>query len=340
MGCAVGDAMGLPYEGLSRRRGVRLLGDPSRHRFIVGHGMVSDDTEHTCMVAVALCEHPRDANAFARTFAWHLRIWLLGLPAGIGFATLRAIAKLWLGFPPASSGVFSAGNGPAMRSAILGAAIDDVDELIRFVRAGTLITHSDPKAFEGALAVALAAWCARRDIRQPAEFLAHYRKVAGARASKEFLALLFAVEKSLAASQSTLDFATQLGCGRGISGYIYDTVPIAIHCWLRHPGSYRDAIEEIIRCGGDTDTTAAIVGAIIGSGVGQEGIPPAWRDGLWEWPRSKAWMEKLAVALALATRTGKHATPPGIVPGAGLARNVMFLVVVLVHIARRLLPPY
>ncbi len=340
LGCAVGDAMGLPYEGLSRRRGVRLLGEPSRHRFILGHGMVSDDTEHTCMVAVALCEHPRDVDAFARTFAWHLRTWLLGLPAGIGFATLRAIVKLWLGFPPARSGVFSAGNGPAMRSAILGAAIDDVGELSRFVRAATIITHSDPKAFEGALAVALAAWCARRGIHNPAEFLAHFRRAAGESASDEFLALLLAVEESVAAEQSTLDFAARIGCGNGISGYIYHTVPVALHCWLSHPENYRDAIDEIIRCGGDTDTTAAIVGAIIGSGVGREGIPTAWREGLWEWPRSKAWMEKLAAALELAIRTGKRAPFPRIFPLIGLARNAVFLAAVFVHIAHRLLPPY
>ena len=55
LGCAVGDAIGLPYEGLSKRRGVRLLREPDRHRFISGRGMVSDDTEHTCMVAQALC---------------------------------------------------------------------------------------------------------------------------------------------------------------------------------------------------------------------------------------------------------------------------------------------
>ena len=56
LGCAVGDALGLPYENLSRRRGVRLLGEPDRHRFLFGRGMVSDDTEHTCMVAQALCD--------------------------------------------------------------------------------------------------------------------------------------------------------------------------------------------------------------------------------------------------------------------------------------------
>ena len=51
LGTAVGDAMGLPYEGLSRRRGKRLIGPPDRHHFFFGRGMVSDDTELTCMVS-------------------------------------------------------------------------------------------------------------------------------------------------------------------------------------------------------------------------------------------------------------------------------------------------
>lgn len=340
LGCAVGDAIGLPYEGLSRRRGVHLLGEPARHRFLLGRGMVSDDTEHTCMVALALCAHPRDVNAFARAFAWRLRAWLLGMPAGIGFATLRAILKLWLGFSPARSGVFSAGNGPAMRSAIFGAAIDNPDTLVRFVRAATVITHSDPKAFEGALAVAIAAWCARRGIHNPAEFIGHYQAIAGDSATEEFISLLATVERSVAMKHSTLDFAIQLGCGRGVSGYIYHTVPVALHGWLSNPGSYRNAVGEIILCGGDTDTTAAIVGAIVGSGVGRDGIPLAWREGLWEWPRTKTWMEGLVAVVAQAVQTGKPARPPGVFPGVSLARNVVFLAVVLIHIARRLLPPY
>jgi ADP-ribosylglycohydrolase len=37
LGTAVGDAIGLPYEGLSRRRAAKLLGQPDRHRFFYGH---------------------------------------------------------------------------------------------------------------------------------------------------------------------------------------------------------------------------------------------------------------------------------------------------------------
>src|SRR4051812_14858214 len=143
LGTAVGDALGLPYENLSKRRGVRLLGEPDRHRFLCGRGMVSDDTEHTCMVAEALCAAPCDPEAFVPDLARRLRWWLLGLPAGIGLATLRATLRLWLGYGPARSGVFSAGDGPAMRSAVLGAAIDDLALLRRFVEASSRMTHTD-----------------------------------------------------------------------------------------------------------------------------------------------------------------------------------------------------
>ena len=54
LGTAIGDALGLPDEGVSRQRATRMLGPPDRHRFFLRRGMFSDDTEHTCMVAQAL----------------------------------------------------------------------------------------------------------------------------------------------------------------------------------------------------------------------------------------------------------------------------------------------
>lgn len=340
LGCAVGDAIGLPYEGLSRRRGVRLLGSPTRHRLLLGRGMVSDDTEHTCLVAQALCEQPADSRAFARVLARRLRWWLLGVPAGIGLATLRATVKLWLGCSPEHSGVFSAGNGPAMRSAVLGAAIDDLPTLRQFVRASTVLTHTDPKAYHGAFAVALAAWCAKRGIQDAAGFLDQYHGAADGDPSDEFPAVLAQMEQSLAANQQTEEFARQLGCDRGVTGYVLRTVPVALHCWLRHPRDYRQAVEEVVACGGDTDTTAAIVGAIVGTGIGSSGIPPQWLHGLWEWPRSVAWMEQLAAAASEAVATGCSVRGPRVAPGVAVTRNAVFLAVVLGHGFRRLLPPY
>src|SRR5882724_9081923 len=92
--------------------------------------------------------------------AWKLRWWLVGVPAGIGLGTLRSILKLWMGFGPKRSGVWSAGNGPAMRSAIIGAYFSSQPEkMSAYVEASTCLTHTDPKALIGALAVArMAGW--------------------------------------------------------------------------------------------------------------------------------------------------------------------------------------
>src|SRR5215469_8582934 len=120
-GTAVGDALGLPAENLSAEKIKRRWGGNWKMRFLFGRGMVSDDTEHTLMVAQTLLEHPDDALKFHRSLAWKLRWWFLGLPGGVGLATARACLKLWLGFPPGKSAVNSGGSGPAMRSAIIGA---------------------------------------------------------------------------------------------------------------------------------------------------------------------------------------------------------------------------
>jgi ADP-ribosyl-[dinitrogen reductase] hydrolase len=111
LGTALGDALGLCCEGMSRRRQHRYYPHLDAPRLLFSRGMVSDDTEHTCMVAQALLAGGDDVERFTASLAWRLRFWLLALPAGIGRATLRAIVKLWLGYRPQRSGVFSAGNG-------------------------------------------------------------------------------------------------------------------------------------------------------------------------------------------------------------------------------------
>ena len=157
LGTALGDAIGLPYEGLSRQRVPKLLGPPQKHRLLFGKGMVSDDTEHTCMVAQSLIKSSFDPQHFAEDFSKRLRYWLLTLPAGVGLATLKSILRLWVGYSPQRSGVYSAGNGPAMRSGILGVVAPSQDVLNTLVHVSTRMTHSDPKAEAGASAIALAA---------------------------------------------------------------------------------------------------------------------------------------------------------------------------------------
>jgi ADP-ribosyl-[dinitrogen reductase] hydrolase len=341
LGTAVGDGLGLPREGLSRRRAERLFGPPPlTYRFLFGRGMVSDDTEHACMTAQALLRHPNDADAFARSLAWRLRFWLLGLPAGIGSATLRGILKLWIGFPPSRSGVWSAGNGPAMRSALLGVCLgDDLDRLRTYVRASTRLTHSDPRADRGALLIALAAHYGSRtapgDIRV-AEFL-HAARTALPDADDRLLDLLARLEEHHGRGSSVAEFADALKLQRGVSGYIYHTVPVAVYAWLRWPGEFRRPVEEVIALGGDADTTGAIVGALAGATCGASNIPLEWIEGLWEWPRSVVWMRALAdrVASPAESRQTLSLFWPALA-----VRNSLFFAIVLLHAFRRLLPPY
>lgn len=320
-------------------------GDPAGYHFLPGgRGMVSDDTEHTCLIARALIASAGDPAAFERRFARDLKRWLLLVPAGVGLATLRAALKLLVGVPPSRSGVFSAGNGPAMRAALIGVCYgNDPARLRALVRVSTRITHTDPKAEYGALAVALAAHHARQGdldgecfVRALADLLAP-----GDPAAAELTRLAGGAADSARRGDTTQAFAAQtLSLPNGVSGYVYHTVPVALHAWFRHPADLRAAVQSVIACGGDTDTTGAITGALVGAGVGRAGIPAALLDNLAEWPRTVAWMERLAERLADIVEKGRPEPPPAL-PALGLAaRNLVFLVVVLFHGLRRLLPPY
>ena len=125
LGTAVGDALGLPFEGIGPRRLRRLKVLPLRHRLLPGLGLLSDDTEHACLNAQALARSNGDLEVFSKVLAWGLRFWLLSLPAGIGLGTLRALTKLLLGVSPRRSGVASDGNGPMMRAPVLGVFAGD-----------------------------------------------------------------------------------------------------------------------------------------------------------------------------------------------------------------------
>ena len=340
IGTAMGDSIGLPYEGLSRHRGAKMLGAPTRQRLFFGHGMVSDDTEHACMTAQALIVSGGDVAVFRKNLASRLRWWLLPLPAGVGLATARAILRLWVGISPERSGVFSAGNGPAMRAPIIGAAIDDMHALRALVRASTRLTHTDEKAEVGALAAALAAHMAARQGQVAGDdFLAQLTALLAGEGG-EFLALMRRAVQAANQGQTTQEFAAALGLERGVSGYMWHTLPVVIHAWLTHQNDFRAAIISIVECGGDTDSTAAILGGIVGASCGPTGIPAEWQSALLEWPRSIRWMTRLGRVLAQAPVAGVKKRVRDLFFPVVLLRNVFFLGVVLFHGLRRLLPPY
>lgn len=343
IGTACGDALGLPTEGLTRQRNHRFTRGNWRHRLLPGHGMISDDTEHMVFVAQSLLRHPDSPIRFARRLGWCLRGWLLFLPAGIGFATLRAILKLWMGFSPNCSGVFSAGNGPAMRVAIIGAFFaHNPEQRAAYVAASTCLTHTDPKALIGATAIAeLAAWTVRDRLTQRPS-LERFISLLD-RCGPHDLDWLSAVATIARAGRddwTVAELADRLGLANGVTGYMYHTIPVVVYAWFRHFGDFRKTLTEVLDCGGDTDTTGAIVGALAGIVVGEAGIPADWRAGVIDWPRSLSLLRTLAQRLAVAATTGQPLAPVRYFWPVIPIRNLLFLIIVLGHGFRRLLPPY
>jgi ADP-ribosylglycohydrolase len=343
IGTAIGDALGLPYEGLTPDRGRRLFKSPDNYHLLLNHGMVSDDTEHTCMVAQALIASGGQVDIFTRELARRLRYWFLGLPAGIGFATLRSILKLWIGFSPKNSGVYSAGNGPAMRAAIIGVCYGQHETRLKeLVKAATQITHTDPKAYWGALAVALAAHenCHTGTVVDARNYYDRLENLLDPEMAGEFRDLMKRVVESVARGRHTREFVESQKLKKGITGYTYHTVPAVVHAWLANPGDFKTAILEIIECGGDTDSTAAILGGIVGAAVGPAGIPDKWLNTFWEWPRTIRWMRQLGQQLDTVLESGRAQTPLRLPLIGTLLRNLVFTGVVFFHAFRRLLPPY
>jgi ADP-ribosyl-[dinitrogen reductase] hydrolase len=125
-----------------------------------------------------------------------------------------------------------------------------------------------------------------------------------------------------------------------VTGYALHVVPIALYSWLRHSADFRLALTSAIECGGDTDTVGAVLGALCGTSTGRAGIPADWLDRIWEWPRSRAFMEKLAKRLADQKRASEPIGPVSYCWAGLIPRNLLFLAVVLAHGFRRLAPPY
>lgn len=156
LGQAIGDAYGLPFENLSPRRIVKF-GVPMSFMLVpvIQGVMVSDDTEHTVITVQAYIRSGGKIDSFERALKRWLMLWFLSLPAGAWRATARRITKMFLGVK--HSGVFSAGNGVTMRASVLG-VLRETQKNSSNLSPSVADTHTNTKAEQGALTIALLAW--------------------------------------------------------------------------------------------------------------------------------------------------------------------------------------
>lgn len=342
LGAAMGDSVGLPVEGLSPRRAFLMYRGRWEQQFLLGMGMVSDDTEHAIFVAQSLLAHPSSAIRFTRSLSWKFRWWLLGIPAGIGWATLRSTLKLWMGVPPSRSGAASAGNGAVIRGLVIGAYFSKEPEKLRdYTILSTRMTHTDPRAATGALALArLAAFAMETRSEEeldPARVMTIMQETESEDA--KWLALIESMKAAQGMKLTTEEFAIRLRLNHGVSGFVYHTVVVAVYAWIRNLGDFRKTVISVLNCGGDTDSVAAIAGALAGIYSGGKDIPQRWLMGLCEFPRSVSFMKLLGTRLG-ETSTGLKSGPVTYFWPLVPVRNLLFLLGVLFHVCRRMLPPY
>jgi ADP-ribosyl-[dinitrogen reductase] hydrolase len=324
LGTALGDALGLPMEGM--RAGPLARHFPQIDRFfILGRiGFVSDDTEQSALIAQSLSSHPQDVERCVRSFRRSLLGWFLRLPWGIGFGTLRACCRIAFGFR--TSGVFTAGNGAAMRAAPIGAVFfDDLDRRSAFSTALARVTHTDPRAVDGARFVAeVAAQCIAPRERSCSELLRDSLHAVQDRALLE--ALTRAID--LAASGQSAD-------SLGSTGFVIHSVPLAAFMFGRHGAQPMAAISATIAAGGDTDTNAAIVGAWVGALHGAASLSTPLLAEINDGPFGPTHLKALAADLAGA-RLGR-APQARYAWAVALIRNLAMYPVVLAHAVRLML---
>jgi ADP-ribosylglycohydrolase len=180
----------------------------------------------------------------------------------------------------------SFGNGAAMRVAPIGAFFaDDLAAVVEQATRSSVITHTHDEAIAGAVAVAVAA--AR----------ASELRTSAVPDRSEFLDLVLPhVPESVVrdkirqardiSADATVEFAVSvLGNGARVSAQ--DTVPFALWCAAQHLSNFEEAMWLTVSGLGDRDTTCAIVGGVVGSYTGVEGIPREWlraRERLPAWP--------------------------------------------------------
>jgi ADP-ribosylglycohydrolase len=288
LGQALGDALGFVVEAqppeVAREYVEQWLragraGERAHPQF--PFGQYTDDTQLSRELLRSFRERGRwETEAFAVRVA---ELFRERRDVGAGRGTRAAALRLLAGVPWHESGTPApyAGNGSAMRAGPLGLLLPDRVAMIRAAREQSRLTHLDPRCAAGAITIARAvALAARREPVDTGAFLSDIAgcveaedvSVAGAiRGLVDWLAL-----DPVAAARHVHDAGldpAHIDRWQGISAFVTPSVLWSLYAFLRSPEDYWETICVAIGVGGDTDTMAAMAGAISGARLGVASLP-------------------------------------------------------------------
>ncbi len=287
MGLAVGDALGVPAEFMTR---ARLALDPVTGMRGGGFhnqtpGTWSDDTSMNLafMDSVAECGRIDEDDIMARFSRWMSggEYTAHGRCFDAGGATRSAIHKYLSGVPAAEcggKGEFSCGNGSLMRilpaAFIVRAHIGNgpfTDAAAGAINRISSVTHAHPICLVAcgiyvSMAISVMREGNRRDMGEALcegyeRAADYYNKPAYSKTMQKF------------------DGPRQIGSKPlgDISGggFVADTLQAAVWC-LMNASSYEECVTRAVSLGDDTDTTAAVAGGLAGLYYGYDAIPEMW----------------------------------------------------------------
>jgi len=289
-GCAVGDALGAPYEGLWS------ASIPAEEILLAGfaevegypNGQYTDDTQLTVATVESILEvgdisFPHIARSIAR-------LWKTQSVVGPGGACTHAATTFLKNgdWTTCGAAVGQAGNGTAMRTAVVGMFFLDAPERLPAAAANvSKITHQDMRSVAGGVAIAKAAQLLATNRADSPHTCCDEIAAAMAPYEPDFAEMVRTVPDLVGDdTDQALRRIAWAGMNRPefneiiITPFVIPTVLAALWCLLRYPDSWSKAVVAAIQLGGDVDTLGAIVGALAGAKHGMSAIPRHLVDGV------------------------------------------------------------
>ncbi|HET9293223.1 MAG TPA: ADP-ribosylglycohydrolase family protein [Gemmatimonadales bacterium] len=264
LGLAAGNALGVPTEFLGSSDAIRAA-FPDGVRDIPpvrqADSPFDDDTAMTLLLAEELLEPQLSLERLAGRWIG----WMDSDGRGIGVQTRSALNHIRThGSPPAGSGGI-AGNGAVMRCLPVAlATLGSPANLVSGSYHTAAITHPDDRCTWGAVAVNVAA---AELLKGRRDFLADVLEVL--RINEAPPVLLDAVRRV------PLERREELPLTGPEPGYVVHCVEIGLWFAWHEPNLERGLIW-LANAGGDTDTNAAVAGALMGARDGEAAIPARW----------------------------------------------------------------
>lgn len=288
-GLALGDALGMPTQSMSPAEiehyygGISGLVDSVPEQTIAPSmpaGAITDDTEQAILLAQLMIDGGGhvDAMAFAETLlAWEDQMAAKGSLDLLGPSTKAALERVRAGEDPTTTGRFGTTNGAAMRVAPAGIAfsLDDSRVFTDAVHETCMVTHDTCQGWQGAALVA-AAVSAGIDGASTVEAIDEALALIGSIPPRGHWSAKASITARVRAALIGVDGLTrdeQLVHLREVVGTSVDStesVPAALAIAREYAGSPMEGLCVAANLGGDTDTIAAMAGAIFGATQGSD----------------------------------------------------------------------